>query len=296
MKSMPLFAQPVIYNNGLYNQVKGPDDTAEYSTQTIKDKSTAQGINANFMEPYNVLTSLSYMTKINKSSDNTFLFMVNDATHEPMLLKAPEYEPSNKVDNKKYDTENTDRFNVNGITLKAENETQMSHYHANIAAFLQLGKWFDYLRENNVYDNTRIILVSDHGQSVGQIDELIMDDGSSYYKDVEFYYPLLMVKDFGSKGFKTSREFMTNADVPTLATNGLIENPKNPFTGKLINSDEKTAHDQYIVMSYDWDVNKNNGETFLPCRWASVKEDMWKKENWNFYSGSSVLKEHAAPN
>lgn len=63
------------------------------------------------------------------------------------------------------------------------------------------------------------------------------------------YFPLLMIKDFNSKGFSTYDDFMTNADVPVLAMNGLIDNPVNPFTGKVINSDEKTAHKKYLIRS-----------------------------------------------
>jgi len=158
-----------------------------------------------------------------------------------------------------------------------------------------LGKWFDYLRENGVYDNTKIILVADHGRHMGQLEELIMGTDGDETKDVEFYYPLLMVKDFGSQAFTTSHEFMTNADVPTLATRDLIENPVNPFTGKPINNAEKTAHDQFIIRSWDWDVNGNNGKTFRPAQWASVRDNLWDKDNWTFYDDQIVLKEHAAP-
>ena len=38
-----------------------------------------------------------------------------------------------------------------------------------------------------------------------------------------------------------------------------------------------------------------NGNTFLPSRWASVKDDLWNKENWTFYESQTVLKEHKAP-
>ena len=88
---------------------------------------------------------------------------------------------------------------------------------------------------------------------------------------------------------------MTNADVPTLAVDGLIEDAKNPFTGNPINSDQKHAHDQFIIISSDWNVNKNNQNTFIPAKWASVKDDIWKRENWEFYSGNRVLSEHKAP-
>ena len=68
----------------------------------------------------------------------------------------------------------------------------MIHYQTNMAAMLQLGKWFDYMRENGVYDNTRIILVSDHGKDLNQDNSFKLADGT----DKALYYPLLMVKDF----------------------------------------------------------------------------------------------------
>lgn len=295
MKSMPLSLQATIYNNGQYNQSVSYEDNVVYSTQTTENMSQAAGLSAAFMEPYNVLCSLSYMTHVTDEDTNTFLFMSNDATHEPMLLQVPEYAPATTVDNREYDAAHTDRFTVNGKTLNMVDARQMSHYQSNMAVMIQLGKWFDYLRENDVYDNTRIILVADHGMQLAHLDELVMNGGSSSLMDVERYYPLLMVKDFDSEGFVTSNEFMTNADVPTLAFSGLIDNPRNPFTGKAINSSEKTAHDQFIIMSWDWDVNVNNGNTFLPALWASVHDNLWDESNWTFYPGKTVLTEHAAP-
>ena len=110
-------------------------------------------------------------------------------------------------------------------------------------------------------------------------DDFVLDDGSDEHKNTEMYYPLFMVKDFNSDGFTVSGEFMTNADVPTLATEGLIKNPTNPFTGKEINTDEKSAHDQLVILSDKWDVNENNGNTFMPSSWASVSENLRNKEN-----------------
>ena len=105
-----------------------------------------------------------------------------------------------------------------------------------------------------------------------------------------------MVKDFGATEFTTSDEFMTNADVPTLAMEGLIKDPMNPFTGKPINSAEKTAHDQLIILSDENSIEKNNGETFFPAAWISVKDNIWNKENWKISDKADVvLKEHVLP-
>ena len=102
-----------------------------------------------------------------------------------------------------------------------------------------------------------------------------------------------MVKDFDSNELVTSDTFMTNADVPTLATENLVENAVNPFTGKPINSDEKTAHEQYVSLSLDWKVYENNAGTFSASRWASVSEDIWDEDNWTFYNEEVVIPEPA---
>ena len=60
----------------------------------------------------------------------------------------------------------------------------------------QLGKWFDYMRESGVYDNTRIILSVGPWKDLNQDNSFKLADGT----DKALYYPLLMVKDFGSKG------------------------------------------------------------------------------------------------
>lgn len=295
MKSMPLFTQSFIYNDGQYNQASSASSEEADSTQVTASLSEASGINATFMESYNALTSMPSLTQYVDDSSNHFLLLTNETPHEQMLLQTPDYTPAAQVDNTQYDAEHADRFTVDGVTLAMDTAYQMTHYHANMASLLRLGEWFDELRANGVYDNTRIILAADHGCWLWQLDELIYGDGTDAFKDVEYYYPLLMVKDFNATEFTVSNDFMTNADVPTLAVDGVIENPVNPFTGKAINSDEKTAHDQMVLISEEWDTTVNNGNTFIAGRWASVKEDMWVEENWTFTNEASVLAEHVLP-
>ena len=192
-------------------------------------------------------------------------------------------------------TSHADRFQVNGVKLDVQDSIQMSHYHVNMAAFIQIGNWLDYLRQMGVYDNTRIILVADHGRGLLLQKDLLMGGPENGDKDVGTYYPLLMVKDFDSQEFTTSYEFMTNADVPTLAFRELIRDPVNPFTGNPINNQEKTEHLQYVIVSKKWDVTENNGNTFLPAAWASVSGDIRDPESWAFYDEETILQEHAFP-
>lgn len=295
MKTMPLILQTTLYNDGRYNQAVVETEEHAYGLQSQQSVSVGTGLDIDFMPSYNALSNYSNMTKVTEEEINTFLFISNDTTHEPMLLQTPDYVPSYHVDNTEFDAAHTDRFILDGKTMKVEDPEQMIHYHANLATLVQLGKWMDYLRANGVYDNTRIIIVADHGRALYQFDELVMDDGTDSLYDMEFYYPLLLVKDFNSTEFLTSSEFMTNADVPTLAVSGLLEDARNPFTGKLINNSEKTAHDQYVILSHDYDVAVNNGYTYLPAKWASVRDNLWEKENWTLFDGEHVLAEHEEP-
>ena len=202
--------------------------------------------------------------------------MSNDTTHSPCLLQEPDYTPALNVDNTEYDIDMTARYTVNGVTMGMTNSYQVSHYHANMAAYLKLGEWFDYLREQGVYDNTRIILVSDHGRNVGQFGITCNDT------DMEYFMPLLMVKDFNATGFTVCEDFMTNGDTPALATSGLIENPENPFTGNPIISDYKNGP-QTVYLSPDFAVAHSTGNTFLPGSWFTFSgTDPYDPDNWTY--------------
>lgn len=274
MKTLPLSMQRPIYDNGQYHIL------ASASSQT--DTSL---VSPSFMGYYNVLKNMSTMTKITKGSDNTFLFLRSNATHEPVILQEPNYEPASVVDNSAYYPQKGKTITAGDSSVLLDQEYTISHYHVNMASLMQLGNWFDDLREKGVYDNTRIIIVSDHGRDLG-----VFDSNDPTLHDTEFYRAMLLVKDFGATGFTTSNTFMTNADVPTLAMEGLIENPVNPFTGKEINSSYKTENkEHYVIASMDWDVNINNGNQFLPAEWASVSGDVSKKENWTFYTTPGVF-------
>lgn len=46
------------------------------------------------------------------------------------------------------------RFTLDDRIMDVSDSYKLQHYHINVAAYLQLGKWFDYLKENGVYGNT----------------------------------------------------------------------------------------------------------------------------------------------
>ncbi len=282
-KTVPLCIQHVLYDQGRYN--KAEETGVNYSKFIMDGPYKSIGMDPSFMQNYNILSNLPDMTVTVDKEINTFLMMSNDITHCPMLLQEPDYIPALQVDNTEFEKEIRERVNADGRKLNMETGNQTSHYHANMAAMIQLGKWFDYMRENGVYDNTRIILVSDHGFPLDYWDEFKVDGND----DIAHYYPLLMVKDFYEKGFTVSEEFMTNGDVPSFTMGDIIENPINPFTGRIIDDHEKSAHDQYIISSHGQGESEYSGNTFYPTKWYAVHDDMRDSDNWKVIAEDAVL-------
>ena len=279
MKVAPLFLQETLYDNGRYNEsLTVTSDTMSVEASAIinnwHDVSTGYGYSYDFLDSYSVLTNLPEITAISDDPENTFLIMANKTAHSPFLLQEPDYVPATRVDNTAYDADMVSRYTVDGKTLGMTEADQVALYHVNMAAYKALGEWFDYLREQGVWDNTRIIIVSDHGFNAGQFD-LTATNGV----DMEYFLPLLMVKDFGATGFTVCEDFMTNGDTPTLATAGLIEDPFNPFTDNPINSDPKNGP-QTVLFSNDIEIDNNNGFTIAPCSWYVLDGDPHDPSSW----------------
>jgi YidC/Oxa1 family membrane protein insertase len=267
-KVSPSFIKKGLYDNGKY-----------LSTEKETDD------NRTFDESYDVLRKLSTLTEADDSEQNQFVMITNDATHEPSKLQMPDYTVQDEVDNTAYEAQWAKKFYSNGSSsIHMDTEDQKEHYYINIASFLQLGKWFAYLREQGVWDNTRIILVSDHGNALGQIDSLLIDDKN----DAQRLNPLLMVKDFSEEtgekgsGVTVSNSFMTNADVPSIATQEIIDDPQNPFTGRFIDSMDKTAGAQQVTIAPIHNVSQIHGNTLNihHGEWYDVQKDIFNHDNW----------------
>lgn len=277
-----LMVCPKILRDGIYDEGYYNDLNQRYSTvftQRFENCSVARGMNSDYLDSISVLDNLSQITDVTSQQTGCYLFIDNNTTHSPALLEEPGYTVSPTVDNTGYDSAHASRFNLDGEHLNWEDAENMMHYHVNAAAYIELGEWFDYLRECGVYDNTRIIIVSDHGAS--------LDQGPGTCEDAfhaSSYNPILMVKDFDAHGFTTSYDFMTNAEVAYLATEGLIEDPVNPFTGNPVRRMSDTEADRLCFFSAEHNVRTNNNNVFLPGDWYSLndRDDILNTDSWTY--------------
>ena len=76
--------------------------------------------------------------------------------------------------------------------------------------------WLDWLKENNLYENTYIILASDHGNSYSENNPLTPDGIEKILSKADFnhFNALLMIKpDKGNGAFRTDDTFVGGGDI-----------------------------------------------------------------------------------
>jgi membrane protein insertase Oxa1/YidC/SpoIIIJ len=219
----------------------------------------------NFINSYAILDFLPELTSFD-SKEQSALLITNELTHEDVWLHGQNFKPSEiptKIGNGK--------FASNGL------------YHSNMALYLKLGEWFDLLRKNGIYDNTRIIIIADHGSGAKALiaDEPLTIKGESREK----YNPVFLFKDFNSHGtLSINNDFMTNADVPYFTLNGLLENLINPFTGNLITTQPKK--DGILITTYHSPMAGNHGKYVFNInknQWIYLHDSIYKASNWESY-------------
>lgn len=141
------------------------------------------------------------------------------------------------------------------------------HFDTSYCAVRMLVKFFEKLKDLDIYRKTKIIIVSDHGYA-GHSNKKI--------KGLNVPHPrasaLLLVKDFGQTGdLKISMKFMSNMDAYGIALSGVsggleIEEDKikTPVNGRSL------LHVSETVPANSYNISKA----------FRVKENMFNEENW----------------
>jgi YidC/Oxa1 family membrane protein insertase len=257
-KCSPYAMRTKVYNNGNYMNVDA------------QKKNVPTNYTREMLKNYISLLSYPQMTQITDDGGNNCAIAVNDLIHAPSFLQYPDYEPVAVITNR-----------GNGIF---SNNPQ---YHTTALAFRLIAKWLDYLKENGIYGNARIIICSDHGypNRNAPLNPLPYNIALPNGDVLQRFNNLLMVKDFDAASeFSTDSSFMTNADVPNIAVKNIIENPLNPFTREPLYVDKDSG---VIIPTANWKSWSAHGEykyTINGDEWLKVKENVFKKENWSKYT------------
>ena len=198
-------------------------------------------------------SALDYLPELSDVTDGVGSYMAldNDLPHEPAWMQYPEYTLQSPVTEK-------------GKNWAGEDAVYM-HYHTNAATLRLLGQWFAWMRQSGVYDNTRIVIASDHGRHFrGENNTLDTDFDKS---EVAAWNALLLFKDFGASGeIRTDSTFMTVADVPSLAIHG--------------KDDREQKINGMTVVTGLGEASDHGKYTFNYIEEYRVKDNIFKAANW----------------
>ena len=174
---------------------------------------------------------------------------------------------------------------VNGIVPE--------HLYTETHVITMLAELFDKLRVEGAYDNTMIILVSDHceadSKSLRAAFGMPVDGLRDRADDDPYEHPgrphsLLMVKPIDDKApFRVSDELMSSVDVPALACRAIGGCPgiEEPYTGP------DRVRDHYF--GADWrQIEVKGRAVYAPAEKAIVRGTMFKKENWTIQRNSTA--------
>ncbi len=191
-KASPFLFKPFIYNNGEWILIGQADLSKSIYNQVLKS--------------WGFLDSMDKISSVDERG-NTFKFLHNHTTHSPYAI-----DKDGNLTNDYPDPE-----------VKDYSRGRAPYYSAK-ASFRAVSNWIEWLKDEGIYDNTKIILVSDHGNNLGH-DPMKRDDFDfNEISDIDYTrsHILLMVKDFGEKGnFKSDDRFMSNGDLASIICSGL---------------------------------------------------------------------------
>jgi YidC/Oxa1 family membrane protein insertase len=199
--------------------------------------------------PYNFLRLLPHISD-SKSRQSNFIYLYSSATHHPW-----------------------DIMDEKGII-----QTDVTPYENNKWALETLSEWIEWMKKNEVYDNTKIIVVSDHGPHwwyfKGEVDSDIPVIPHTSIKKINeasmSLFSLMLVKDFHAKGaLQKDSRFMSNADASAIIFNENDPTKEEPPQSRTLPSSEVLWERKL------WEMNQ-----LRIIKQFEVTDDMYNLNNW----------------
>ena len=201
-------------------------------------------------------------TTVKNTEKKQFKFLQTDLTHSPFII------------NKELKIDNT-------LKVLEHNTEEERVYFTALKTIKMVSEWIETLKREGIYDNTKIIFVSDHGSFSSPEDtpENLPFSERFFHRA----HSTLWVKDFKQHGdFRVDNQlFLSNADVPAIAYSGTGDNKdfspidkdpiQNPIKERVLFS-----FDPYFLGTHIIKKKKD----FYFNRYFRVKNSIFKAENW----------------
>ncbi|MBD5647610.1 MAG: hypothetical protein HDQ89_08340 [Desulfovibrio sp.] len=201
-----------------------------------------------------------YASKISDTDENCFIYIMNLLPHFPWILDEngmPEKKEAWKYDPKELAQGFSD-----------------DHIRAEYFTLKKLIAWFDWMKKNNVYNNTEIILVSDHDHHGDSLE--IRKIWASAPEPPLFLHGLLLVKEFGAHGeLRIDRKsLMANWDVVTIIRNSLAAGAEE----KQFPWQDQARQRLHVFGNWRRAAHKKNTFNFLHV--YNIQGPIYNKESW----------------
>lgn len=247
-KMTPFFIKSEVYQEGRWH---------------ILNLSSVIGKNFNLVMPeLGFMDSLSVASNTN-SDKPTFKMFHSELTHFPHILSK-----DCKIVSDKFPDD----------SVKDSSKGKNPWYTAKCTAPIFIN-YFKWLKREGIYDNTKIIIMSDHGDWAqnNHMLESTTIKGNGIAKTL--YQPAFIVKDFKSHGkMKIDYRFMSNADVPAIICSaiGKCEGIDDIDTTKTLLKNRKVIGIKRRLKYKD--ANRNYNWNILYG--FEVTDSIFKDKNW----------------
>ena len=230
-----------------------------HQTKNIAGRLLAGNYLSEYMNNVNQYAQLQNLTDFaNPNSTNkTFKFFENKITHNLWMLNE-----DCKIVNENFD-------DYQGL------------YNSAFCSLKLLNDFFLKLKSLEIYDKSKIIIVSDHGSASPAYGKFFVDT-KNFKIEPSASSALLLVKDFyQSEDLKTSMEFMSNMDTYGIALSGVSEN-KNIFSDRI----KKPIKNRSLI--YIHSVSPENSYNITEA--YKVTNNIFDKNNWEKLNQSQIQK------
>ncbi len=273
LRSVPVMMKNVIYDHGNWNI-----NTSEFKNKdaywwAIKEWSVLDSLRSASSR----LEDDDRGTYSMEDSAGTFTFIHSNITHSPYALD-------------KHCVLQSEEFPDENIENNYAGNSAYFSLRCSIESFTQ---WFAWLQEHAMYDNTKIIIVSDHGNHFYS-DYMNSNNISSELLGIDYPYmftrahALLLVKDFNqNNAFSIDTRLMSNADTAAMMYHSIegYVSPRDAHAFDKVDYAKQLVPDRtvpiYHTDFYNWvDLVKEKKQFKIKNKYT-VSDTIFELKNWN---------------
>ncbi len=221
-----------------------------------------------YLDNYFSLLSLGEFSDTSAPT-STFTFITTELTRAPLFVNEETCIPDRSL------TPSDPR--IKELLQRYKDVDTVAIYETTKCAVQGLGKFMDWLRANDIYGNTMVVLASDHGW-LSHNPLLSQVGGDKQQQRYSMFQAFLMTKGLDSSApLAESKEFIANANVPGIICE-VIGGCYDSTTGKTIR--QQKLQEPVLLHETPWQGKSQKKDAFIIEAMYRVSNDVTRPESW----------------